>query len=224
MGRAGHLPDLRVQVGCVTGSLSSAVGGSSGSSPPSITTAARNAGDRVNAAGPAWLTAQPLPPVGRRQVSAALAIVEALDTQIALLDRELGLIARRRRGCRALLAHYGVGPVTAAVILAELGDPHPFSPSREAVRYAGLDIARRRTSPDHACHTETAAPLGGNRGCLAVAANSSGAATTRCASWASKRYSPHMARARAALHHTDATRRAPGTLLLPRPSYAPVCP
>jgi hypothetical protein len=29
--------------GCVTGALSSAVGGSSGSSPPSITTAARNA-------------------------------------------------------------------------------------------------------------------------------------------------------------------------------------
>src|ERR1019366_6594239 len=42
--------------------------------------------------------------------------------------------------CKALLAHYGVGPLTSVTILAELGDPSRFSSSREAVRYAGLDI------------------------------------------------------------------------------------
>ena len=158
-------------------------------------------GDLMNAAGLAWLTAQPLPPVARQQVSAALAIIEALDTQISPLDRELRAIARRQPGCKALLAHYGIGPITSVTILAELGDPHRFSSSREAVRYAGLDItvhqsdqrrapghlsrqgppalrwalfeaaqcARRRTSPDHAYYTETAARLGGNRACLAIA-------------------------------------------------------
>ena len=158
-------------------------------------------GDLINAGGLAWLAAQPLPPVAREQVSAALAIIEALDGQIAPLDQQLRAYARRQPGCKALLAHYGIGPVTAVTILAELGDPHRFSSSREAVRYAGLDItvhqsdqrrapghlsrqgppalrwalfeaaqcARRRTSPDHAYYTETAARLGGNRACLAIA-------------------------------------------------------
>ena len=36
--------------------------------------------------------------------------------------------------------HYGIGPITSVTILAELGDPNRFSSSREAVRYAGLDI------------------------------------------------------------------------------------
>jgi transposase len=38
------------------------------------------------------------------------------------------------------MAHYGIGPVTAVTIVAELGDANRFSSSREAVRYAGLDI------------------------------------------------------------------------------------
>ncbi len=110
-------------------------------------------GDLMNAGGLAWLAAQPLPPVAREQVSAALAIIEALDGQIAPLDRELGAYARRQPGCKALLAHYGIGPVTAVTILAELGDPHRFSSSREAVRYAGLDItvhqSDQRRAPGH---------------------------------------------------------------------------
>ena len=35
---------------------------------------------------------------------------------------------------------YGVGELTAVAILAELGDTRRFSSSRQAVRYAGLDI------------------------------------------------------------------------------------
>lgn len=38
-------------------------------------------------------------------------------------------------GCRALMGHYGVGPLTSVTILAELGDAGRFSCSREAVRY-----------------------------------------------------------------------------------------
>jgi len=43
--------------------------------------------------------------------------------------------------------------VTAVTILAELGDPNRFSSSREAVRYAGLDItvhqSDQRRAPGH---------------------------------------------------------------------------
>jgi transposase len=38
------------------------------------------------------------------------------------------------------MRHYGIGPLTAVTILAELGDARRFNSSREAVRYSGLDI------------------------------------------------------------------------------------
>jgi transposase len=110
-------------------------------------------GDLMNTDGLAWLAAQPLPACARDQVTIALAVIDALDTQIAPLDNELRAYARRQQGCKALLAHYGVGPLTAVTILAELGDPHRFSSSREAVRYSGLDItvhqSDQRRAPGH---------------------------------------------------------------------------
>jgi transposase len=110
-------------------------------------------GDLMNKDGLAWLDAQPLPACAREQVTIALAMVDALDTQIAPLDSWLRAYARRQPGCKALLAHYGVGPLTSVTILAELGDPSRFSSSREAVRYAGLDItvhqSDQRRAPGH---------------------------------------------------------------------------
>ena len=67
-------------------------------------------------------------------------MTDALDTQMAPIDKQLGMFARRQPGTRALMAHYGIGTLTSVVILAELGDVRRFSSSREAVRYAGLDI------------------------------------------------------------------------------------
>jgi transposase len=110
-------------------------------------------GDLMNTDGLAWLAAQPLPACAREQVTIALAVIDALDTQLAPLDNELRAYARRQPGCKALLAHYGVGPLTAVTILAELGDPNRFSSSREAVRYSGLDItvhqSDQRRAPGH---------------------------------------------------------------------------
>src|SRR3954468_6408112 len=90
--------------------------------------------------GRAWLAAQPLGEAAREQVTVALAIIDALETQIGPLDKQLRAYARRQPGCRALMTHYGIGALTAVTILAELGDCTRFSSSRHAVRYAGLDI------------------------------------------------------------------------------------
>ena len=97
-------------------------------------------GDLMNKDGLAWLAAQPLPACAREHVTIALAVIDALDTQIAPLDNELRAYARRQAGCKALMAHYGIGPLVAVTILAELGDCTRFSSSRLAVRYAGMDI------------------------------------------------------------------------------------
>ena len=72
--------------------------------------------------GRQWLAAQPLPASAREQVTVALAMIDALDVQLAPLDKELRAYARRQPGCRALMAHYGIGELTAVTILAELGD------------------------------------------------------------------------------------------------------
>ena len=103
--------------------------------------------------GREWLAAQPLPQSARGQVTVALAMIDALEAQIAPLDKELRAYARRQAGCEALMAHYGIGALTAVTILAERGDCTRFSSSRHAVRYAGLDItvhqSDQRRAPGH---------------------------------------------------------------------------
>jgi transposase len=100
-----------------------------------------------------WLTAQPLPSCAREQITVALRMIDAVDTQLAPLTKELRAYARRQPGCHALMAHFGIGELTAVTILAELGDASRFSSSREAVRYAGMDItvhqSDQRRAPGH---------------------------------------------------------------------------
>jgi hypothetical protein len=57
--------------------------------------------------GREWLAAQPLPAAAREQVTVALGMIDALEVQIAPLDKELRVYARRQAGCKALMAHYG---------------------------------------------------------------------------------------------------------------------
>jgi transposase len=73
--------------------------------------------------GQRWLVAQPLPACARDEVTVALAMIDALDAQLAPLNKQLRSHARRQAGCRALMAHFGIGELTAVTILAELGDP-----------------------------------------------------------------------------------------------------
>jgi transposase len=103
--------------------------------------------------GREWLAAQPLPETAREQVTVALAMIDTLDLQMRPIEKQLRAYARRQAGCKALMAHYGIGELTAVTILAELGDCTRFSSSRQAVRYAGMDItvyqSDQRRAPGH---------------------------------------------------------------------------
>jgi transposase len=101
--------------------------------------------------GREWLASQPLPEVAREQVTVAVAMIDALDRQMLPIEKELRALARRQPGCKALMTLYGIGELTAVTIVAELGDCQRFSSSRQAVRYAGMDVTvhesdRRRSS------------------------------------------------------------------------------
>src|SRR6266508_3662536 len=108
-------------------------------------------------AGREALARAELSPAGRELVVLALRTIETIDRELAPLDRELRSFARRQPGCRALIERlYGVGPVSATAILAELGDPRRFSSSDDAVRHAGLDItvyqSDSKRAPGHLSH------------------------------------------------------------------------
>jgi transposase len=95
--------------------------------------------------GRAFLEQLRLPAAARERVVVALAMIEAIETQLAPLERELRRLARRQPGCVALMRHSGIGELTAATILCELGDVSRLSSSRKAVRAVGLDVGVHRS-------------------------------------------------------------------------------
>ena len=60
------------------------------------------------------------------------------------------------KSLRLITCPYGVGPVCATAILAELGDPRRFARSDDAVRHSGLDVtvyqSDSKRAPGHLSH------------------------------------------------------------------------
>lgn len=95
---------------------------------------------RLRADYQGWLEALSLPTAARLSIELALRMVDSINQELAPLDSQLLQLARRLAGSRALMRHFGIGPITAVAILAEHGDARRFSSSRKAVRHSGLDI------------------------------------------------------------------------------------
>ncbi len=95
--------------------------------------------------GRVFLQALDLPADARERIEVALRMIDAIEAQIAPLERELRQLARRQNGCRALMGLYGMGELTSLVTLCELGDVQRLSASRKAVRMAGIDIGVHRS-------------------------------------------------------------------------------
>src|SRR4029453_10511407 len=74
-------------------------------------------------AGRAWLGGVGLPPPSRLLVDVGVAEIEGADARLEPISGWLRAYARRQPGCRALMRElFGVGPLCAPTILAELGD------------------------------------------------------------------------------------------------------
>ncbi len=96
-------------------------------------------GSLLTTSGRRWVAAIDLDTGARAQVDAMLSVMAAVAQQIELIDEDLKRMASADERLRELQRIFGVGPILAATILAEIGDAKRFGRARQVVRAAGLD-------------------------------------------------------------------------------------
>jgi transposase len=120
--------------------------------------------------GRRWVNA--LSPAARSKVERLLRLIEAVEDELRSLETELRRFARSDRRCIALQTIYGVGPILACQLLAEIGEAARFRRARQAVRAAGGRSGRRRVR-----RYEASRPAGQARlTCAPLSAGRSGSA------------------------------------------------
>jgi transposase len=88
--------------------------------------------------GRTWLASLPLPAASREVIEDDLALIDALQVPIDRLDCEVRQHARRDPRVKVLTQLPGVGPFTALVLLAEIGEVSRFGSARKLAAWAGL--------------------------------------------------------------------------------------
>ena len=88
--------------------------------------------------GRAWLAALDLPAASREVIGDDLALIDALQVPIDRLDWEIHQQAKADPRVKVLTQLPGVGPFTALVIFAEIGDVSRFASARKLASWAGL--------------------------------------------------------------------------------------
>jgi transposase len=95
--------------------------------------------------GRAELAAAPLDRAYRARLNAYLRIVDTLDTEIVLADGWIAARLASDAGYRVIQQIPGVGPVWAAVFVAEIGDIGRFASARHLCSWAGLTPRHRES-------------------------------------------------------------------------------
>jgi len=75
----------------------------------------------------------------RAIITAHLAVIDELSTQVELLEEQIEQRVLESPAAQLLLTIPGVGQTTAAVVIAELGEIDRFDGDKQVVSYAGLD-------------------------------------------------------------------------------------
>lgn len=114
-----------------------------------IRTLLRREGLRVRSGNPAQfierLAEIDVPALIAQEIEPLLKVLDCLDTRIALADRQLAELASEDDQIRRLCTVPGVGPVTAASVVATLDKAERFRGAHQAEAYLGL-VPRERSS------------------------------------------------------------------------------
>jgi transposase len=102
-------------------------------------------GDLFGVAGRHRLAAAPLDAAYRLRVNALLRLIDALDFEIQAVAGPLRVALAGHPGFAAVQQVPGVGPVLAAIFVAEIGDVHRFTSAAHLASWAGLTPRHRES-------------------------------------------------------------------------------
>lgn len=127
-----------------------------------------NASDLFGVAGRSFLDTVPLDGAYRMRVDSLLELIDRFDDQVADFEELVADVLADHPGYHAIQAIPGVGPVLAAVFLAEVGDAARFASPAHLCSWAGLTPTHRESHhrpprPNNQTGVPSGA-LGGHRG------------------------------------------------------------
>src|SRR4051812_19220936 len=108
--------------------------------------------DLFGVRGRRWLDAQELPADEQETIAACLRQIAFLDDEIELVEQALAEQVLASDEMRRLLTLPGVNFVTAAALMAAIGDIGRFPTSRQLVSYLGLDPRVNQSGSEPARH------------------------------------------------------------------------
>jgi transposase len=101
--------------------------------------------DVFGVAGRQWLAAAPLDAAYRLRVNALLRLIDAIGFEITAVAGPLRVALVDHAGFRAVQKIPGVGPVLAAIFVAEIGDVTRFASPAHLASWAGLTPKHRES-------------------------------------------------------------------------------
>jgi transposase len=101
--------------------------------------------DVFGVGGRQLLTTAPLDAAYRLRVNALVRLIDALDFEIQAVSGPLRVALAGDPGFAAVQAVPGVGPVLAAIFVAEIGDVHRFTSAAHLASWAGLTPRHRES-------------------------------------------------------------------------------
>ena len=99
----------------------------------------------VGGGGPAQLDALELPDGYMARLDSLRDLIEVYDREINDLDRRIVKMLANHQGYRAIQAIHGVGPILAAVFVAEIGDITRFPSPAHLASWAGMTPTHRES-------------------------------------------------------------------------------
>jgi transposase len=93
----------------------------------------------LTAVGRRWVEGLALPPASRAHAQLLVRLIELLEHESETVEVELRRFAKTDPRCQRLIGIFGVGPIIACHLLAEIGEASRFRRARQVVRLAGLD-------------------------------------------------------------------------------------
>jgi transposase len=101
--------------------------------------------DLFGVGGRQWLSTAPLDAAYRLRINALLRLIDAVDFEITAVAGPLRAALVDHAGFRAVQAVPGVGPVLAAIFVAEIGEVTRFASSAHLSSWAGLTPKHRES-------------------------------------------------------------------------------